>query len=97
MKINGYTLPKELMKFFVTTFLMYLIGLFLFVPLIIYVINPLLNWVLHGVTFSVSQAKALSFEKLSYFVLFASFWISFILWIRELVSWYQRVSKPKKS
>jgi len=96
MKINGRALPKELMRFFVTTFLMYLIGLFLFVPLMIYIIKPLLNWALHGIPFSVSQAHAISFEKMSYFVLFASFWISFILWIRELVTWYQRVKNSKK-
>lgn len=97
MKINGRTLPKELLRFFVATFLMYLIGLFLFVPLMIYIVKPLLAWVLHGIPFSVSQAKAPGFEKISHFVLFASFWVSFILWIRQLISWYQQAERTNRS
>ncbi len=89
MKINGYVLPKELKKFFIRTFLMYLIGLNLFVPAMVYIIKPLLNWLLNGISFSDSQAKAINFDKLSYFIIFASFWISLILWIREVVLWYK--------
>jgi hypothetical protein len=95
MKINGYILPKELSKFFIATFLMYLIGLFILIPVAIYVLAPFVAFVFHGVPFSVSQASALRFDKMCYFVLFASLWISFILWIRELAIWYQRVSKQK--
>ena len=95
MKIRGHILPRELKKFFFTTFLMYLIGLSVLVPTLIYIVKPFLNLIFHGVPFSISQSKAISFDKVCYFVLFASLWISFIFWIRELVIWYRRVSKKE--
>ncbi len=88
-----HTLPKKLRNFFIATFLMYLIGLFILVPLAVYVLAPFIAFVFHGVPFSVSQSKSISFERICYFVLFAAMWISFVLWFREFVIWYRRVNK----
>gem|GEM_PF-1289257 len=91
MKINGQELPRELKVFFWFTWLIYFVGLFCFVPLIIYLVKPFLNYVVQGTPIAVSQAKALSFEKLCYFVTFASFWISSVLWLQKFIHWYRKV------
>lgn len=72
---------------------MYFIGLSIFVPTMIWVIKPLLNFVLHGKPMVATQTNDLSFEKMCYFILFASLWITIVLWLQKFIPWYQKHRK----
>lgn len=80
-------------QYFINTFLMYLIGLSIFVPIMIWLVKPFLNIVLHGTSMTATQTNALSFEKMFYFILFASLWITAILWLQKFIPWYRKLRK----
>jgi len=83
-------------QFFLNTFLMYFIGLSIFVPLMLYVVNPAIQYLLHGIPYAVTESKALNTTKMFYFILFASTWISGVLVLQQYLSYYLKLRRGKK-
>jgi len=83
--------------FYLFTFLQFLVAFTITIPLLLYVVGPILNFLLHGTPIATSQAKALSFEKMCYFILFASAWTSAILWLQKFIPWYRTTHKNQNA
>jgi hypothetical protein len=92
MRINGRVVPRELKKYFLVTFISYLIALFLLIPIAVYVISPCIVLIFHGIPIAATQARAIGMDKICTLVLFASLWISLVLWVREFIIWYRAPS-----